>query len=77
MLQDAASRLPSSIASPPSVGAAGPKLNLSIGPVQIAGDPSAAGGILDPARLGEVVEGGRDLARGLIGRVQGAVKGLQ
>ncbi|PWN87154.1 putative vacuolar protein sorting protein VpsB [Acaromyces ingoldii] len=87
MIQDVASRLPSSFARPPPTSnaasaASQPSLNLSIGPVQLnvggrqAGQPGEQGSFLDPGRMGEAAEGARDLARGLFGRVRGAVDSL-
>ncbi|PWN41777.1 hypothetical protein IE81DRAFT_348102 [Ceraceosorus guamensis] len=85
-VQDTASRCGPSItrAAPPQGAPAGAlgtassssnPLNLGVpaGP-EIA--PTAAGGLLDPGRIGEAAEGARDIARGIFGRVQGAVQGL-
>ncbi|GAC72370.1 beta-tubulin folding cofactor A [Moesziomyces antarcticus T-34] len=94
MIQDAASRFDARFAKPPAnLGSAGPALNLSIGPVQLAvgGGPNAsrqdgsvagaAASLLDPEYLGEAASGARDLATDIFSRVrkgvEGTISGLQ
>lgn len=89
MIQDAASRFPSSITRPPqqSNHQNTPSLNLGITPVRSSGESSSGfasfsnggvgqGSILDPGRLGEVTENAKDIASGLFGRLRGAVDGI-
>lgn len=88
MIQDAASRFPSSITRPPTSASNAPSLNLGIAPVRaregestFSGNTggvvlSGQGSILDPGRLGEVTENARDIASGLFGRLRGAVDGI-
>ncbi|UZJ52979.1 hypothetical protein CBS101457_002299 [Exobasidium rhododendri] len=90
MIQNAASRFPSSITRPPLSNQ--PALNLGVTPVRSsedritsafssfggngAGSLSGQGSILDPGRLGEVRENAKDIASGLFGRLRGAVDGI-
>lgn len=91
MIQDAASRFPSSITRPPqNTQSNGPALNLGITPVKTREIPnpfasseggrgvnfSGQGSVLDPGRLSEVTENARDIASGLFGRLRGAVDGI-
>lgn len=87
LIQDSASRFPSSIANPPPVGTGSAPLNLSIGPVQLAvgggrngnvaeGVGAMSNQLLDPERLGDAADGAKQLATDLFGRLRRGVEGI-